>query len=101
MLTFSSFSFCFCRCGGGFCWGGRGIRAAVFSVCTVVESCYVSLCHFVARLRSLLVQYVTCADPKGPHARELRSRVKVEVAVLGSPSLTVLMVSVDVKTRQH
>ena len=30
---------------------------------------------------------------------ELRSSVKVEVAVLGSPSLTVLMVSVDVK--QH
>ena len=30
---------------------------------------------------------------------ELRSCVKVEVAVLGSPSLTVLMVSVDVK--QH
>ena len=29
----------------------------------------------------------------------LRSCVKVEVAVLGSPSLTVLMVSVDVK--QH
>ena len=30
---------------------------------------------------------------------ELRSRVKVEVALLGSPSLIVLMVSVDVK--QH
>ena len=30
---------------------------------------------------------------------ELRSCVKVEVAVLGSPSLTVLMVSMDVK--QH
>ncbi len=30
---------------------------------------------------------------------ELRSCVKVEVAVLGSPSLTVLMISVDVK--QH
>ena len=30
---------------------------------------------------------------------ELRSCVKVEVAVLGSPSLIVLMVSVDVK--QH
>ena len=30
---------------------------------------------------------------------ELRSCVKVEVAVLGSPSLTVLMVAVDVK--QH
>ena len=30
---------------------------------------------------------------------ELRSCVKVDVAVLGSPSLTVLMVSVDVK--QH
>ena len=30
---------------------------------------------------------------------ELRSCVKVEVAVLGSPSLVVLMVSVDVK--QH
>ena len=30
---------------------------------------------------------------------ELRSCVKIEVAVLGSPSLTVLMVSVDVK--QH
>ena len=30
---------------------------------------------------------------------ELRSCVKVEVAVLGSPSLTVLMVSADVK--QH
>ena len=30
---------------------------------------------------------------------ELRSCVTVEVAVLGSPSLTVLMVSVDVK--QH
>ena len=30
---------------------------------------------------------------------ELRSCVKVEVAVLGSPSLTVLMVSVD--TKQH
>ena len=30
---------------------------------------------------------------------ELRSRVKVEVAVLGSPSLIILMVSVDVK--QH
>ena len=30
---------------------------------------------------------------------ELRSCVKVEVAVLGSPSLTVLLVSVDVK--QH
>ena len=29
--------------------------------------------------------------------RTLRSCVKVEVAVLGSPSLTVLMVSVDVK----
>ena len=28
---------------------------------------------------------------------ELRSSVKVEVAVLGSPSLIVLMVSVDVK----
>ena len=28
---------------------------------------------------------------------ELRSCVKVEVAVLGSPSLIVLMVSVDVK----
>ena len=28
---------------------------------------------------------------------EIRSRVKVDVAVLGSPSLTVLMVSVDVK----
>ena len=32
-------------------------------------------------------------------ATELRSCVKVEVAVLGSPSLIVLMVSVDVK--QH
>ena len=31
--------------------------------------------------------------------RELRSCVKVEVAVLGSPSLIVLTVSVDVK--QH
>ena len=30
---------------------------------------------------------------------ELRSCVKVEVAVLGSPSLIILMVSVDVK--QH
>ena len=28
---------------------------------------------------------------------ELRSRVKVDVAVLGSPSLIVVMVSVDVK----
>ena len=30
-------------------------------------------------------------------AAELRSCVKVEVAVLGSPSITVLMVSVDEK----
>ena len=32
-------------------------------------------------------------------AAELRSCVKVEVAVLGSPSLIVLMVSVDIKQR--
>ena len=31
------------------------------------------------------------------HDSELRNCVRVEVAVLGSPSLTVLMVSVDVK----
>ena len=32
---------------------------------------------------------------------ELRSRVKVEVAVLGSPSLISLMVSVDVKHHER
>ena len=41
--------------------------------------------------------YILCVDLK-PHT-ELRSCVKVEVAVLGSPSLIVLKVSVDVK--QH
>ena len=38
-------------------------------------------------------------DPQVDQATELRSCVKVEVAVLGSPSLIVFMVSVDVK--QH
>ena len=35
--------------------------------------------------------------PLSPSISELRSCVKVEVAVLASPSLIVLMVSVDVK----
>ena len=35
------------------------------------------------------------------HLKKLRSCVKVEVAVLGSPSLIVLMVSVDVKQHQN
>ena len=44
--------------------------------------------------------HVPCrrADPVDS-ATQLRSCVKVEVAVLGSPSITVLMASVDVKQR--
>ena len=41
----------------------------------------------------------TLAPSPLPSPSELRSCVKVEVAVLGYPSLIVLMVSVDVK--QH
>ena len=37
--------------------------------------------------------------PHIPRQSEVRRCVKVEVAVLGSPSLTVLMVSVDAKQR--
>ena len=36
-------------------------------------------------------------QPVTAHLSELRSCVEVEVAVLGSPSLIVLMASVDVK----
>ena len=42
--------------------------------------------------------YGLCGRKATLHGRsELKSCVKVEVAVLGSPSLTVLMVSADVK----
>ena len=46
----------------------------------------------VARLVGVIISVDRCAK-----VTELRSRVKTEVTVLGSLSLTVLMVSVDVK----
>ena len=49
------------------------------------------MCVFYKEIDISGIQYTLTA--------EFRSCVKVEVAVLGSPSLTVLMASVDVK--QH
>ena len=46
---------------------------------------------------SILVRFVKRNEPKVYHERELRSCVKVELAVLGSPSLVVFVVSVDVE----
>ena len=48
---------------------------------------------------SLCGRKATSEDEKVAYCSELRSCVKVEVAVLGSPSLISLTVSVDVK--QH
>ena len=55
---------------------------------------------FVPALNKPHVAFVDAKHHERSRMRtELRSCVKVEVAVLGSPSLIVLMVSVDVK--QH
>ena len=58
------------------------------------------LLHKSQALSLLVFIYLLCLFYKEKlfsSLSELRSCVKVEVAVLGSPSLTVLMVSVDVK----
>ena len=44
-------------------------------------------------------QLRTLRPTSSSHQPELKSCVKVEVAVLGSPSLVALMVSVDIKQR--
>ena len=54
--------------------------------------------HTTAVVKYTSYHYLSAVDETA-RCSELRSSVKVEVAVLGSPSLMVLMVSVDVK--QH
>ena len=62
-----------------------------------------SLPHFHTPFSQSLIGLIVSADVKQhvyiTNAAELRSCVKVQVAVLGSPSLMILTVSVDVK--QH
>ena len=69
---------------------------AVMSLSTDILSCYCLpiCCHVIVYRCAVMTK---TSIKQALVARQAQSCVKVEVAVLGSPSLTVLMVSVDVK----
>ena len=78
------------------CWG-----FCLFVIAVVVVLCLFVLLGFVfymLKYRSVIAEKFINEEISFRRP-EVRSCMKVEVAVLGSPSLTVLMVSVDVK--QH
>ena len=116
--TFCKVTFLFCVCTDlyrtrvtvlSLCCASLGERKPLYFVQEVFLFVYVDPCASRVRLWPCAFDWQTCATAASispwiewPHHQiftELRSCVKVEVSVLGSPSLIVLVVSVDIK--QH